>query len=189
MSATPTTTSNAMNLYTAVIMNSSTDVIRCLELENCNIEMTGGDNESTPFIEAASLYYADNTIAMLLLERGASPFIQNKNGDTALGMAAFWGNLELVEAMLANSGKVPAMSRNVNGYTAHTQARMMSKICTNFEKYNDFREIMTLLKETTAPSSNMDIDGTPEIKPEIKPEIQPEIKPEIKPEIDITDTK
>ena len=124
-------TSEVVDLYTAVTNNSLEHVTRYLEDSGVDIEMKHGLKENTPLFQAASLYFTDNTIATMLLDKGADPFAQNKHGDTALGMAAFWGNLELVKAMIGSRNKLTHLTRNRNGCDAHRQAEYMGYVCND----------------------------------------------------------
>ena len=60
----------------------------------------------TPLMAAAITGQSD--AATLLLTKGAKPDIQNKEGSTALHMAAFFGYLEIVNAMVASGADVNA---------------------------------------------------------------------------------
>ena len=141
-----TETSEVMNLYTAVKNNSVADVTRCLKEAGVDIEMTGGVKLSTPLILAASLYFVNNEIAMLLLANKANPFAQNKDGDTALGMAAFWCNIELVKTIVDMSEDMKPLTCNRNGYSAYTQTEMMAYVCRanpiKLEKFNKIAELL-----------------------------------------------
>jgi ankyrin repeat protein len=148
MTETVATTPIPMDLYTAVINNSITDVIRCLDTGTVDIDMTSGQHGSTPLIEAVSLYPRTNDIACLLLEKDANPFQMNKQHDTALGIAASWGNVELVKIMTSVCGEVPTMSTNKNGYSAYDQAELMQHVCRNQPIKNAaFTEIMCKLEQ------------------------------------------
>jgi len=141
-----TETSEVVNLYTAVENNSLEDVKRCLEEAEVDIEMTRGVKLSTPLILATSLYFVNNEIAMLLLDKKANPFAQNKDGDTALGMAAFWGNLELVKTILDRSEDMQPLTFNRNGYSACSQTEMMAYVCrgdpTKVLRFTEIRELL-----------------------------------------------
>ena len=156
-----TETSKVVNLYTAVENNSLEDVKRCLEDSGVDIEMTGGVKLSTPLILATSLYFVNNEIAMLLLAKKANPFAQNKDGDTSLGMAAFWGNVELVKTILDMSEDIQPLTCNRNGYTACSQTEMMAYVCRdNPSKVSRFNEIRELLQ----PYDQVDDMGDSEVE-------------------------
>jgi hypothetical protein len=119
------------DIYEAVISNSAEIVDDLLETF-FELDSEYGPKKTTLLIEAVSRFPLDNMIALLLLDAGASGITKNIDGDTALGIAASWGNLELVQAMMTG-GHVTAenMPKNSSGYTPYKQAQIMRRMYTD----------------------------------------------------------
>ncbi len=132
------------NFLDAVKAGDLSRVKELLEADPSLVNTRGDSGESAILL---SVYYRRNSVRDLLLARGAelniyeaaaagqlervatlakaSPALANSyapDGFTPLGLAAFFGQRTVVDALLAHGADVNAVSRNATGYTALTGA-------------------------------------------------------------------
>ncbi|MBC8351114.1 MAG: PQQ-binding-like beta-propeller repeat protein [Planctomycetes bacterium] len=89
--------SSATDIWSAVIAGNRKEMIRLLDAgTSVNAKQPGSG--STPLNTAA--LYGKSELAKLLIEKGASVSIANKDGNTALLLASFFAHQELVELLL-----------------------------------------------------------------------------------------
>lgn len=114
-----------------------------LDAPGIDVNVTGGEDRSTPLINAATHMTTD--FVELLIQRGADINAQNSSGDTALIMAACKGNKDCVET-LCNAGAdlnyrsprhglaIQVAADGSHPLCAHVLAERM---CGTIEKYQE----------------------------------------------------
>jgi ankyrin repeat protein len=126
-----------------------------------NIEFKEGSENSTPLTEIAARFPLDNSFAKNLLKRGANCLATNADGDTALHMAAHWGDFSLVSRMLKNETVRRSIinhppTNNLN-LTPVQNLKIMGTISNDSRKV-ELNRIIKLLHGDPIPLTD-DVDG------------------------------
>jgi len=136
--------SDTQDFFAAVKAGDAERLARMLDANAALLNARGGDGESAAML---AVYYGKKGVLELLLGRGAElnifeaaaagkmervvallaadPSLANgyaPDGFPLLGLAAFFGHLEVVNLLLRRRADVNAVSRNATGYTALTGA-------------------------------------------------------------------
>jgi ankyrin repeat protein len=126
-----------------------------------NIEFKEGSKDSTPLTEIAARFPLDNSFAKELLRRGANCLATNADGDTALHMAAHWGDFSLVKRMLKNekvrNSIINHPPRNNMDLTPVQNLKIMGTISNDSRKV-ELNRIIKLLHGDPIPLTE-DVDG------------------------------
>ncbi|QIW94960.1 hypothetical protein AMS68_000478 [Peltaster fructicola] len=132
-----------------------------LAAPNIDVNVHGGDEKTTPLINAAT-YMSTATVA-LLLEKGAAIDAKNAAGDTALIMAAHMGKDDCVE-LLCNSGADVTYRSPARGLPIQVAADARQPQCGRIlsermvRTIEDFREQAPLTKSQVEGLQNMIMD-------------------------------
>lgn len=115
------------NPITAATQRPETEALKLLlETPNIDVNVEGGEERSTPLINAAT--HMTTEAVRMLLEKGASVDARNAAGDTALVMAALKGNDTCV-AMLCEQGADVTITSPRYGLPVQAAAKSSSAMC------------------------------------------------------------
>jgi len=126
-------------LGTAIREGNGDIVRKILDGPLKNIEFKEGLENSTPLTEIAARFPLDNSFAKKLLKRGANCLATNAEGDTALHMAAYWGDFSLVKRMLSNESVRHSIINNPPRNNMHVTPVQNLKIMGTIS--NDARKV------------------------------------------------
>ena len=123
-------------------------------MQGVNINLKEGKDKLTPLLQAVRRHPLNSRIAHHLLKFGADPLCRDRNGVTALGMAACWGDYSLVKKMCRNANFTTSTAlQDIHGYNLLQQVGMMRTVIVDPETLKWFNRTFKFLARI--------IDGLP----------------------------
>lgn len=117
------------NPITAAVRKSHLDILKLLlKAPGIEINVTGGEDQSTPLINAAT--FMSKEAVQLLLDQGAEINAVNPAGDSALVMAAWKGEKDCVE-LLCDRGAEVAHRSTGRGLAIEVAAQQSHPLCAS----------------------------------------------------------
>ena len=115
-------------------------------MQGVNINLKEGTDNLTPLLQAVRRHPGNNRIALHLLKFDADPLCRDRNGVTALGMAACWGDYDLVRRMCnkAHFTTLKALE-DENEYGIPAQVGMMRNVIIGRENMKWFNKTLKFL--------------------------------------------